>query len=254
MASAKESSVGGALNLIPTERLPRETVAYEWQRLAACKALEMQFNKPIKDYSSLLQQGFAAVVAAIGEQKSRVLGIEGENLALDYTEYLKSPDKYVANGKVAIIGGGAAAVDCAVTAAKLGAKHTEMFVRRGLSHMRITAQERDSLLENRIDITTMTRPTKIAKNGDKLTLYTCKTQFNDEGKLTDIPQTEIARKGFDYVVLALGSTRGEEIRESENVFYAGDFVNGGSTAVEAVASGKKTAEEIIKIYGTEKEK
>ena len=244
----KENNVGGALNLIPEERLPREITAYEWQRLAACGALEIRLNTQVKDYSLLLQQGFTAVIVATGEQKSRTLGIEGEALAIDYTEYLKNPQAYAASGNVAIIGGGAAAVDCAVTAAKQGAKHVEMFVRRALSNMRITPQERASLLENRIDITTMTRPTKIEKNRENLTLYTCKTQFNDEGKLEDIPQSEIVRKGFVYIVLALGSTRGEDICESENIYYAGDFINGGSTAVEAVASGKKTAREIINVY------
>jgi NADPH-dependent glutamate synthase beta subunit-like oxidoreductase len=145
---------------------------------------------------------------------------------------------------VAVIGGGAAAVDCAITAVKQGAVHTEMFVRRSLSDMRITAHERDLLLANRVDISTMTRITRIESEAAGVTVYTCKTRFNAAGKLEDVPQSEIARGGFAYIISALGSTRAAEPVAGENIFYVGDFINGGSTAVEAVASGKKAALEI----------
>ncbi len=237
----RESSLGGALNMIPIARLPREIIAYEWQRLSENTAVEICLNMPISDYNSLLQQGFDAVIAALGEQKSRTLGIDGEYWMIDYTDYLKNPQQYAAGGHVGIIGGGAAAVDCATTAANNGAKHVEMFVRRRLSDMRITPAERNLLLEKQVDITTMTRVTKVEKNEDMLTIYTCKTQFNEEGRLQDVPQTEVARSGLSLLISALGSTRTEEPQEAENIFYAGDFVNGGSTAVEAVASGKKAA-------------
>ena len=114
--------------------------------------------------------------------------------------------------------------------------------------MRVTAQEREVLLQNKIDLTTMTRVAKLEKQQDKLALYSLKTQFDTEGKLVDIPETMTCRHGFDLVVFALGSERAEEICESERIVFAGDIVNGGSTAVEAVASGKAAAEKIIKYF------
>lgn len=240
----RDNAVGGALNLIPQQRLPRETVAYEWQRLAQGNLSEIRLNTKVAAYEDLLRQGYAAVIVAVGEQKRRTLGIAGEDLLLDYTKYLKNPAEYISAGNVAVIGGGAVAVDCAVTAVKQGANHTEMFVRRALSDMRITAHERDLLLANRVDISTMTRITRVEGSAADLTLYTCKTRFNAEGKLEDVPHTEVARGGFAYIISALGSMRAEEPTAKENIWYVGDFVTGGSTAVEAVASGKKTAAEI----------
>lgn len=240
----QNNRVGGALNLIPEQRLPREITAYEWQRLANDSRLEIKLNTEVTDYEDLLRQGYVAVVVAAGEQKCRTLGVTGENAAIAYTEYLKNPAKYATGGNVAVIGGGAAAVDCAITAVKQGAVHTEMFVRRSLSDMRITAHERDLLLANRVDISTMTRITRIESEAAGVTVYTCKTRFNAVGKLEDVPQSEIARGGFAYIISALGSTRAAEPTEGENIFYVGDFINGGSTAVEAVASGKKAALEI----------
>ena len=237
----RENAVGGALNMIPAWRLPHEVVEYEWRRLSESAAVEIRLNTPVTDYKALLRQGFDAVIVAVGEQKSRTLGVDGEFWMVDYTEYLKNPQQYISSGHVGIIGGGAAAVDCAVTAAQNGANHVEMFVRRRLSDMRITAAERESLLIHQVDITTMTRITKIEKAGEVLTTYTCKTRFNDSGKLEDVPHTEVAREGFALIVSALGSTRAQDPETAENIFYAGDLINGGSTAVEAVASGKQTA-------------
>ena len=245
-AFESENTVGGALNLIPAMRLPREIVTFEWQRLAQNPLIEAHFNRTIKDYPALLQQGFDAVIVAVGVQKSRTLGIEGENLLLDYTEYLQNPAKYASNGNIAVVGGGAAAVDCVLTAKAQGAANVEMFVRRRLSDMRITATERQLLLENQVDITTMTRVTRVVKSGNTLTAYTCKTRFNTDGRLEDVPQTEIVRSDFALIILALGSTRAEEMQQAENIFYAGDFVGGGSTAVEALASGKQIAQEVAK--------
>ena len=244
----KENIAGGALNLIPSERLPRKIIADEWQKVCDDYDLEIKLNTQIENYENLLNEGFAAVIVATGEQKSRSLGILGENLTVDFQQYLKNPQQYQTKGAIAVIGGGAAAVDCAVTATHQGAKHTEMFVRRALSNMRITETERKSLWEAQVDITTMTRVTKIEKNGADLTLYTCKTRFNNDNKLEDIPHTEIARGGFDYVILALGSIRNEEICESDKIFYAGDVLNGSSTAVEALASGQQTAEKVDEIF------
>jgi len=245
----KEKTLGGALNLIPLERLPREIINYEWQKLQNNPLLKMELGIKIDDCESLLQHGYDAVLLAVGEQKSRTLGIEGENLALDYKDYLKTPEKYVTDGHVLIIGGGAVAVDCAITAVKQGATHAEMLVRRRIGDMRITAQERNALLQHGVDITTMTRVAKLAEENGKITAYTLKTRFNDAGKLVDEDEALLLpRKGVDLVILALGSIRAGELVTLPNVYYAGDFLNGGSTAVEAVASGKSAAQQIVEKF------
>ncbi len=111
--------------------------------------------------------------------------------------------------------------------------------------MRITQAERQSLLENGVDITTMTRPVRLQKQGNELTLWTSKTRFNSENKLEDIPNTTTPRTGFGYVILALGSAREQEIIPHEHIVFCGDFVQGGSTAVQAIADGKKAAQELM---------
>ncbi len=59
------------------------------------------------------------------------------------------------------------------------------------------------------------------------------------------PEQKGTRTGFSAVVIAIGMRptlpRGEQ---AEGLFYAGDFLTGPKTVVEATASGKNAAVEI----------
>ena len=86
---------------------------------------------------------------------------------------------------------------------------------------------------------------EIEKNGDKLIVDTIKTEFDEQGKLVEVVGTQIRRNNIDLVITALGSDRAEEPVENPKIIYAGDFITGGSTAVQAVAGGKKAIESIV---------
>ncbi len=231
--------IGGALNLIPDNRLPFEVIGKDWSFVNDPDMIELHLNSFVENPSALLEQNFDGVIIASGEPDSIDLGIEGEQHTLSYLEYLRYPAKYAASGNVAVIGGGAVAVDCALTAVQNGAENVEMFVRRRVSDMRITGEERHALLEAGIDLTTMTRIKKIGTDCNFITLYTSKNRFN-QGKLEEIPDTTIARPGFSLVIKAIGSSS-ERRCDSERVIAAGDCKHGGSTIVEALASGLEAA-------------
>lgn len=241
----KNSKIGGALNLIPDERLPREVIAADWQKFADNPHFEIKLNSTVNNYEDLLNRGFNGVIAAIGEQSSRTLNIEGEELCVLYIDYLSNPQKYAVSGNVAVVGGGEVALDCALTAKRLGGT-VEMFVRRGLSNMRMGLDDYAELIDNEINVTTMTRVSKVVlSENTSLTAYTIKTRFNSAGKLEDIPNTETARPDFSLIILALGSSCKEEKLNNPLIVYAGDCINGGSTAVEAIASGKAAAQKLL---------
>ncbi len=240
----KENRVGGAMNLIPQSRLPQEVIAQDWEIIQKLGQIDLQLNREVAQPQDLLKQGFAGIVVAIGENETAQMGIEGENLSINYRQYLSNPKQFATNEEVAVIGGGAVAVDCAVCAKEQGANHVEMFVRRRYSDMRISAEERQRLLANEIDITTMTRICAIYKRPNCLVLETVKTKFDVDGKLQDIEGTKILRPDFRHIIMAVGG-RAVRKADEENLVYAGDCVCGGSTVVEAVASGKAAAEKLI---------
>lgn len=245
------SQVGGAANLIPESRLPHEVIEKDWAFIKSFGDITLQLNHRVANPADLLKDGYDGVIYAVGEPHSANMGIPGEDLTISFIDYLSTPEKFKTGGSVAVLGGGAVATDCAITAKQGGAEHVEMFVRRRYSDMRLTNEERSWLLEHAVDITTMTRVEKIEKVGNTYTMHTCKTRFNN-GKLEDIPETTIKRPGFDHIIMAVGS-KGDPKQESERVVYAGDADHGGSTIVEAAASGKNAANTIHSILTGEVE-
>ena len=123
--------------------------------------ISIKLNHHISDPPDLLKDGYDGVIIAVGEQNLTQMGIPGEKLAISFMDYLSTPEKYKTLGNVAILGGGAVATDCAITAKNMGAANVEMFVRRRICDMRLTQEERSWLLNKQIDITSMTRVVKI---------------------------------------------------------------------------------------------
>lgn len=232
--------VGGAARLIPDDRLSCDILAADRDFVLSLGQVTQTFDRKIDDPATLMQLGFSGVIVATGEQDVTKLGILGDELATTFVDYLEDHDRFAAAKRVAIIGGGAVAVDCAITAKRLGAEVVEMFVRRTIGDMRLTPDEFSSLLSARIDITTRSRLTTIEKSPNSLTLKVNKVEPKD-GRLVDIPGTEIARPGFDLVIYALGA-KAAPVPTNPAIFLAGDLAHGGSTVVEAVASGKNAAQ------------
>lgn len=230
--------IGGALNLIPDNRLPHSVIEKDWEYLYDSNVIELKLNTTIDKPESLLASGYSGVIVASGEPNCVNLGISGEEFIIPYPQYLRHPEQYVTSGNVAVIGGGAVATDCALTA-KAGGATVEMFVRRRLSDMRVTADERQSLIENGIDITTMTGVAAVEKCGESYTLITYRNRLNN-GKAEMMPQTSIRRPDFALIIKAVGSFAPRR-EDSDYVIYAGDCKHGGSTIVEALASGKDAA-------------
>ncbi len=233
------AQIGGALNLIPDSRLPHDVIEKDWSFIFNPERVTLRLNTRIDNVEKLLEKGFSGVIAAEGEPHCAVLNIPGEEHILPYTEYLAAPEKYRTEKPVAVIGGGAVAVDCAVTAKDNGSAQVKMFVRRQLSDMRITRGELDELLRSRIDITPMTSPVEVRKDNLGLSLCTVHNCFIND-KLSQLPDSQTTYTGFAYIIKAVGSFADKNV-DSEQIFYAGDCKHGGSTIVEAIASGRSAA-------------
>ncbi len=247
----KADKVGGALNLIPDYRLPHEVIEDDWQYINRIGKAEIVFNSQIDNPLELLEVGFDGVIMAIGEQNIIDLGVDGEENVVPYADYLKNPDKFAGAKRVGIIGGGNVAADCAMTAKNLGANMVTVFVRRKIFDMKVTKKEMEELLNRQIDLMTTTRVCKVEKNAEKLDIYTCSTQPGERG-YEDLPDSVVKRRGFDLIIKAIGS-RAEKPIEHANIIYAGDCKIGGSTIVEAVASGLDAAKLLdTKIKGEQK--
>jgi NADPH-dependent glutamate synthase beta subunit-like oxidoreductase/dihydroorotate dehydrogenase/ferredoxin len=242
--------LGGMMNLIPEHRLDKKVVETDIQFLLSLGNITVKTGTKIENTGKLLRTGYAAVCITAGLWKPIELGIENEDLAVKMVDLLGKPYAHKFDGSVAVIGGGATALDCAVTAKQQGAKLVELFMLEKLSEMPLTAKERKELLEFDIEVNGRIRVSKIIGHGRKVSsIETIKVEL-PEGKtfsptnMRDLPGSEGIRNGFTAVVVAIGMRAVIPTQQIEGVFYAGDMKTGPKTVVQAVASGKNTALEI----------
>ncbi len=242
--------LGGMMNLIPDERLDKKVVQTDIDFLLSLGAITVQTGIKVDDPGHLLTQGYEAVCVTVGLWKPIELGIENEDLTIKMVDLLSNPEAFNFQGNVAVVGGGATAVDCAIVAKERGAEHIEMFMLEKLSEMPLTPVERQELLDHDIEVNGRIRLSRIRKSSEGISGFeTQKVRLPDgqpfkPANVRDIEGTEGARTGFTAVVMAIGMRSTLPKEKADGIFYAGDISNGPTTVVEAVASGKNAALEI----------
>jgi NADPH-dependent glutamate synthase beta subunit-like oxidoreductase len=223
--------------------------------------------------------GFSAVVLAIGAHKSRHLGVPGEDLPGVYhgTQFLKD----VAMGKipdmkgktVAVVGGGAVAIDAARTALRLGAKKVHIIYRRTREEMPAWKAEVDAAFHEGVQFHFLTDPVGVL-GPEHVTGVECHlgklAEFDSSGRRRPVPIEITEFEGAEFVldadmfIPAIGQTPEAEClgdggttiglsrqgtvvvganlaTSREGVFAAGDLALGPATVIEAVAQGNKAA-------------
>lgn len=245
-----KDKLGGMMNLIPDPRLDKNVVQSDIEFLLSLGAINAKTGVKVEDPKELLSQCYDAVCVTTGLWKPIELGIENENLAIKMVDLLSNKEAYQFDGRVAIIGGGATAVDCAITAKERGATHVELFMLEKLSEMPLTAVERQELVDYDIEVNGRIRVSKIRTDGKDITGVETKKVQLPEGQsfkpanVRDVEGTHGARTDFSAVVIAIGMRSYIPREQVDGLFYAGDISNGPTTVVEAVASGKNMALEI----------
>lgn len=235
----KEEKAGGMLTygIVPS-RLPQDVVDYDIKQIEKL-GVDFKFGKNVQ-LSEL--SGFDAIFVGIGLWETKLPEIEGTELEGVYSalDYLKSArtckEKFNQGKKVIIVGGGDVAVDCAVTAKLLGAEEVRIIYRRTLEEAPGNMEEFQYALSLGIGITTNMAPLKVI--GQSNVEF---AEFKGRDGLSEL------KMSCDTIVFAIGQLGADisKAMEAENVFAAGDIVNGGKTVVEAVAEGKEAATTII---------
>ena len=243
----KRERLGGMLHLIPDFRLDKKVVRRDIQFLKELGALEFRPGTALASPAELLATHRAVIVCAGLDEPLR-LDIPGEEHAISWQDYLENQRKIdVANKKVAVLGGGAVAVDCATTAKQRGALSVELVYRRKQENMPLTVYEREMLLENGIDISSSCKPLELVHEGRRVKGLRIARMMLPKGKaprpenFVVNPKESPVFREFDVVISAIGSRSRLPVKKAPGIFYAGDMVLGSATVVEAVATGKNAA-------------
>jgi putative selenate reductase len=275
----EEKSRGGGMvrYAIPGFRLTDEAIDKDILRITET-GVNIHYNKRIdKEAFNSLKKEYSYLFIGAGAQLSTGLSIEGiDNKgvtnALDFLFKVKKEERHLIGKKVLIIGGGNTAMDAARTAWRLSGKNGKVTIvyRRTINEMPADQGEIKAVIEEGVEIIEMAVPEKIIQeNGHLKALICSRTEFRgiDAGgrpspvKITGSEfeilcdtiitatgqRPDIGFAGSDSVIIDKESY----MTRSGNVFIGGDAKRGASTAINAIADGRKAAEIIIGQAGSD---
>lgn len=276
----KQKDLGGILKRgIPEFRLPNEIVEKTIEQILAL-GINVQCEKALGKNLELsnLEKEYDAIYLSIGANVPRKMAIEGEELEGVYggnslLENQNHPD--YTNKKVAIIGGGNVAMDCARTIKRMGAKEVVVIYRRSEAEMPAEAKEIEDAKQEGVEFLFLNNIVKILGK-DKVEQIECiKTELVQKEGETRMSPVNIENSNYimdmDYVVMAVGgkvdkgiiekcnieTTSKKYVQVNENnqtshekVFAGGDVVGQNSTVAWAASDGRKVANKIIEYLET----
>src|SRR4030043_140544 len=267
---------GGMLRYgIPACGLPRELLDLEIATITDLGVTIKTKQALGKDFTvrSLLNDGFHAILLAIGAHQSQKMDVENEDLpgVLPGTDFLRDismGEQAQLGNKVAVIGGGNTAIDAARTAIRLGANEVTIVYRRSRAEMPASDWEVEEAEEESVKFHFLAAPVKITGENGKVSSIQCikmalgKPDASGRPRPEPVPGSEFALT-VDNVISAIGqrpnlsslsweteikTERGNIVVAPEilqtgmkGVFASGDCITGAATAVEAIASGRKAA-------------
>jgi len=271
---------GGMLAVgIPEYRLPKQSLQADIDFILA-HGVGLQTNARIDSIDQLRAKGYRAICVATGAHIDRALEVDGEDLegVVESLAFLRGRalNQPVPCGKkVAVIGGGNAAVDAARSALRLGAQNVLILYRRTREEMPAYEEEIEAALEEGVELHELVAPKRImGEDGKVAGIEMVRMRLgdaDDSGRRRPVP---IEGSAFtvecDMVIPAIGqrpsvdaardvveltSWGGVQVdvvtgaTSAPSVFAGGDCVSGGSTVVEAVGAGQRAAVAIDRMLG-----
>jgi len=266
---------GGLLRYgIPEYRLPKDVLDNEIDYIREL-GVEIKTNSPVRDLKQLFTSGYQAVFLGTGAWVSQKVGISGENTpgvmhAIDFLKRVNSGEKISLGQRVAVIGGGNAAVDAARTARRLGAGEVTIVYRRSRDEMPAESSEVDEAENEGVKLHILAAPVKVLGQGGKVTGVECLRmelgEPDESGRRRPVPvKGSEFTLDVDNLIVAIGQSVDKaglpgELAYSERgtisadpvtletnipgVFAGGDAVSGPADVIGAIAAGKEAAESI----------
>lgn len=282
---------GGMLSVgIPPYRLPWNKIddAVNWVKELG---IELKLNSPVKSSEEFdkLAKKYDAVYIAAGAHKSVALDIPGEEdlkgvlHGITYMKDINLREQKKVPSRVAVVGGGFTAIDCARSSLRLGAREVYIIYRRTLKEMPAGELEVSMAEEESIKILYLTSPVRILGDvGSNVKAIECiknklgEPDASGRRRPEPVPGSEFTLP-VDMVIAAIGQAPdagfvteksgveftkwGTVIVDPESfttsragVFAGGDFITGPRNVIEVIGDGRKAARAIDKYLSGGKER
>jgi NADH-quinone oxidoreductase subunit F len=272
-----KSEAGGMLRFaLPEYRLPKSTLRREIELIERL-GVKFSFNTRVGVDLALndLDDHFDMIFLSIGTWKESWVYQSGTELkgvypALNFLEAVASGQEINLGRRVAVIGGGNAAIDSARTSLRRGCEVT-VFYRRERKDMPAIEEETRAAKDEGAKFAFLAAPHRVIGDakGNVKAIEIVKTrlgEYDSSGRRKPIATDEIQRFDCDSVIFAIGETvdldfcraSGLVLKESGTIdvnrftletsrprFHAGgDLVTGASNVSNAMAYGKQAARSI----------
>ena len=273
---------GGMMRFgIPDYRLPKNVLAADIDAIKSV-GVNIKTNSRVESLDELLEQGFDAVLLAVGAHQGQKPPIPGADLdgVLVGTSFLKdmSLSKEVnIRKRVVVLGGGDVAFDCARTALRLGVSEAHIACLEPREAMVASRDEIEQGVEEGVIIHPSQTFIRIVSDDGHISGVECldvrSFEFDDEGgvHIESVAGSEHILPA-DTVILAIGQVPQLGFIEGDNsikttqrgtleadpitlatgregIFAGGDAVTGTASVIEAVAAGRKASVAIDRYLG-----
>lgn len=272
----KQKVLGGMLTLgIPSYRLEKNVINAEIDIL---KVLGVEFKTGVHvgedlTLDDLRKDGFEAFYLAIGAQKGRKLGIEGEEAqgvltGVDFLREVNLGHDVDVTGKTVVIGGGNVAIDVARTAVRKGSEKVDLYCLESRKEMPALDEEIEEAFSEDIAILPSWGPSRILTENGKVTgmeFRKCISVFDENHRFSPVfDDNDKKIVSCDHVLISVGQGMewGNLLKDSNialhgnqtikvhertlqsdeaDVFAGGDAMTGPRFAIDAIAQGKEAA-------------
>ncbi|PMK00596.1 formate dehydrogenase subunit alpha [Vibrio sp. 10N.261.55.A7] len=272
---------------IPEYRLPKSILDKEIE-LMCRNGMDIKTDHKLGEQITLsqLSEDYDAVCLAVGASAAVEMNYTGSDfdgcyLGVDYLKDYVTDKSYTTGKKVAIIGGGNTAIDCARTAVRDGAD-TTLIYRRTRDEMPAEDYEIEEAEHEGVKFHFLTNPVEnIADEHGRVKAIRLERMklgpADASGRRSPKPTGEYFVEAFDTVVAAVSQKPDLSFMDDEaleipltrwntadvdpdtlhsgtgNIFSIGDFRRGPATAVEAVGDGRVVAGAIDRFFNGDME-
>lgn len=271
----KEAEPFGIVSqVIPDFRISKEDILRDYNLIKAY-GVEVIFNSNSDIDIDTLKENYDYVVLALGAPEEIKLNLSsGDNHVIGANQFLRSyrssKDNISLGRRVVVVGGGNVAIDAARAAKRVdGVQRVFIVYRRTMDLMPAGKEEIDEALEEGIEILELLSPVSYEDN-----VLSCQRMTlgdrDSSGRRRPVKTGEILNVVCNSVISAIGEKidseflklKGVEVTERElpkinssfettinNVYIAGDGATGPKSIVDAMASAKVVAEDILRKEG-----
>lgn len=270
-------SAGGMMKVgIPDYRLPPRILEADIKEIENAGAV-IKTGVRVDSPAKLLAEGYNSVFVGVGAHQAMPLGVPGETEpgvlgGVDFLREVNLGMPVKLGKRVAIVGGGNTAIDCARTAVRMGASEVSLVYRRTRAEMPAAPEEVEEAVEEGVKLVFLAAPSKVIRTEGKLFLECVRMKLGAEDSsgrrkpepisgseylteldniISAVSQSPVIPKSF-----AMKADRGsrlivdpETLNASAGIFAGGDDVLGPATVIECIAQGRTAASSIDKYLG-----